>query len=95
MKMKTAVQNFIANLDASSLANRESKAAANGMTIEQLAASELATGDKAVLASAEFAAICRDKAACIAAFDRIALIPETDKGSCYIPVDKIIAAFVA
>ncbi len=90
--MKTAVQNFLDNLDASARANRESKAAANGMTIEQLAASELATGDKAVLSSPEFAAIARDKAACLAAFDRIARIPETDKGTCYIPVPQIIAA---
>ena len=89
--MKTAVQNLIATPTKGQL----EKAELNGTSLEQVGASELIAGNNAVFANAGCLAVFRDKAAMIAAFERVAQIEETDKGSCYIPTDKIIAAILA
>lgn len=95
--MTTAVQNLLTatTTSESGHAARATKAAANGMTLEQIAASEIACGSKAVVASAECRAIFQDRSKALAAFDRIALIRETDKGSCYIPAEQLVAAILA
>lgn len=93
MKTTTSAQNLINSFDSNALASRMTRAEANGMTLEQLAASEITLANRAVITSPEFAAVAKDKALCLAVFDKIAQIPETDKGSSYIPTEQLIAAF--
>jgi hypothetical protein len=89
--MKTAVQNLIPELEKNTL----DQAAKNGMTVEQMAACRLMTNCKAVKSHPAFAAIASDRAASLAFFDRIALIPESDKGSCYVSDEMLVAALLA
>ena len=95
--MTTAVQNLLTakTTSDSGHAARAAKAAANGMTIEQLAASEIALGSKTVCGDAACLSVFQSRDLAIAAFDRIAAIPETDAGSCYIPCAKLVAAILA
>lgn len=90
----TAVQILLAH-DPAITAKRATVAAANGMTIEQIAAAEIARGSKAVIASAECRAVLADKCKAMAALDRIAAIDATEPGSSYIPADALIAAILA
>lgn len=87
----TAVQNLIASPSKGQI----EKAALNGMTLEQVAASEIAANNKEVITNAGCLAVFRDREARLAAFDRIAAIEETDKGSSYIPTEQLIAAILA
>ena len=74
--------------------NNAATASKNGMTAEQFAASMMLS-DKGVRSNSDCIAVLKDRAAAIAALDRIALIDETESGSPYIPSDKIIAAILA
>lgn len=92
---KTAAANLIAAATASERAARVKVAAANGMTVEQVAASDIVRNSVAVKASHECMAILRDRTKAMAALARVALIPETDAGSCYIAGALIVAAILA
>jgi len=88
--MTTAIANLLPLTD-----NAAAAAAKNGMTAEQFAASQVVCNNKDLRANPECLAILKDRAAALAAFDRITLIPETDAGSPYIPSEQLIAAILA
>lgn len=90
----TAVANLINSptTSAAERANNIEQAAKNGMSIEQLAASRIACGNKAVLADSAAMTVLKSKEPALAAFDRIAAIPACESGSSYIPTDQLITA---
>ena len=87
--MTTAISHLITDLTA----NQKDTAAKNGMTTDQFAAS-MTLRNKDVTASAECRQVLADKEQALAALDRIALIPETEAGSPYIPSDLLIASIL-
>jgi hypothetical protein len=89
--MTTAAYNLAAELGQAA----RDQATKNGMTVEQMAACRILMGCKAVTSHPAFAAIAADRAASLSLFDRVALIPETNKGSCYIPDALLVAALTA
>jgi hypothetical protein len=94
---RTAVQNLLNSTGTSQAAhdNRAAKALANNMSVAQVAASEIACNSVAVTKNAQCLAILQDRALALAAFDRISLILEIDKGRCYIPADQLVSAILA
>jgi hypothetical protein len=90
----TSVQNYIKNETAVGLINIDARAAANGMTREQMVASML-IDVKTIMANADCVAVMRNKDTALDALNRIATIECKQDQGCAIATADQIAAILA
>lgn len=76
-------------------ASREATAKVNGMTVEQVAASEIVVNRKELHSNPEIMTILANRETAIAALDRIAAIEATEEDSVYISTEDLAAVILA